>query len=64
MGNIWYKALLTGLLFMLVLAPFAGFAPLIIVVLITTAWWFLSSLAQVILFGEEVENPQKTEQNS
>ena len=64
MNNIWYKALLTGLLFMLILAPFAGLAPLMIVILIATAYWFFSSLAQVLIFGEpKAENHQKTEHN-
>ena len=50
-NNIWYRTILFGLLLMLVLAPFAGFAPLLLVLLIAGAYWFFSSILQVLIFG-------------
>ncbi len=52
MNNIWYKTILFGLLLMLILAPFAGFAPLLLVVLIAGVGWFFSSILRVLIFGE------------
>ena len=52
MNNFLYKAILFGLLLMLVLAPFAGFAPLLLVLLIAGAAWFFSSILQILIFGE------------
>lgn len=52
MNNIWYKTILFGLLLMLVLAPFAGFAPLLLVLLIVAAYWFFSSILQVLITGK------------
>lgn len=52
MNNIWYRIILFSLLLMLVLAPFAGFAPLLLVLLIAGVYWFFSSILQVLIFGE------------
>ena len=52
MNNIWTKVILFGLLLMLVLAPFAGFAPLLLVLLLAGTYWFVSSIAKVLIFGE------------
>ncbi|HEY9769908.1 MAG TPA: hypothetical protein V6C71_15670 [Coleofasciculaceae cyanobacterium] len=52
MNNIWYKTILFGLLLMLILAPFAGFAPLLLVLLIAGVVWFFSSILKVLIFGE------------
>ena len=52
MNNIWYKAILFGLLLMLVLAPFAGFAPLLLVLLVAGVAWFFSSILQVLITGK------------
>ena len=52
MNNILYKAILFGLLLMLVLAPFAGFAPLLLVLLIAGVAWFFSSIVQVLITGK------------
>ena len=52
MNNIWYRVILFGLLLMLILAPFAGFAPLLLVLLIAGVYWFFSSIAQTLIFGE------------
>lgn len=52
MNDFWYKTLLFGLLLMLVLAPFAGFAPLLLVLLVAGVYWFLSSIFQILIFGK------------
>lgn len=52
MNNIWYRIILFSLLLMFVLAPFAGFAPLLLVLLIAGAYWFFSSILQILVFGE------------
>lgn len=52
MDNIWYRVILFGLLLMLILAPFAGFAPLLLVLLLAGAYWFFSSIVRVLIFGE------------
>ena len=52
MNNIWYRIILFSLLLMLVLAPFAGFAPLLLMLLIAGVYWFFSSILQVLVFGE------------
>ena len=59
MNNIWYKAILLGLLLMLILAPFAGFAPLLIVILVAGIAWFFSSIIQVLFFGKLPEKDSK-----
>lgn len=52
MNSILYKAIILGLLLMLITAPFAGFAPLLLVVLIASIYWFLTSIVRVLVFGE------------
>lgn len=52
MNSIWYKTILFGLLLMLILAPFAGFAPLLLVLLIAGVVWFFSSILKVLILGE------------
>lgn len=52
MNNIWYKTILFGLLLMLILAPFGGFAPLLLVLLFAGVVWFFSSILKVLMFGE------------
>lgn len=52
MNSIWYKALLLGLLLMFIFAPYAGFAPLLLVVLIASVYWFLTSIVQTLVFGD------------
>ena len=52
MNNIWYRVILFGLLLMLILAPFAGFAPLLLVLLLAGVYWFFSSIVRVLIFGE------------
>ncbi len=53
MNNIWYKATLLGLILMFIFAPYAGFAPLILVDLIASIYWFLTSIVKVLIFGEQ-----------
>ncbi|ELS04254.1 hypothetical protein Xen7305DRAFT_00039820 [Xenococcus sp. PCC 7305] len=53
MNTIWYRLILLSLLLILVLAPFAGFAPLLLIMLIAGIYWFISSIIQIFLFGEE-----------
>lgn len=52
MNNIWYKVILFGLLLTLVLAPFAGFAPLLLIILVAASYWFFGSILKVLVFGE------------
>ena len=52
MDSIWYKVILFGLLLMLIFAPFAGFAPLLLVLLLAGVYWFFGSIVRVLIFGE------------
>ena len=52
MNSVWYKAILLGLLLMFIFAPYAGFAPLLLVVLIASIYWFLTSIVRVLIFGD------------
>ena len=38
---------------MFVSAPFAGFAPLLLVILIASVYWFSTSIVQTLVFGEQ-----------
>lgn len=62
MNNIWYRLILLSFLLMLVLAPFAGFAPLLLVILIAGVYWFLAPLAKIIVFGETKEKKEEQTQ--
>ena len=55
MDNIWYKVVLLGLLLMFIIAPFAGFAPLLLVLLIASVYWFFAPIIQTLIFGKEKE---------
>jgi hypothetical protein len=37
---------------MLVLAPFAGFAPLLLLILIAGTYWLIGSIVQILIFGQ------------
>ncbi|WP_019504554.1 hypothetical protein [Pleurocapsa sp. PCC 7319] len=52
MNNIWYKVILSGLLLMLILAPFAGLAPLLFLILVANVYWLFSSITKILIFGE------------
>jgi hypothetical protein len=51
MNSIWLRIILFGLLLTLVLAPFAGFAPLLLIILIAGTLWFLASIFQILVLG-------------
>ena len=58
MNDIWYKAILFGLLLMLIFAPFAGFAPLLLVMLIAGIYWFVVPILKILIFGESKESKE------
>ncbi|AFZ36880.1 hypothetical protein Sta7437_3374 [Stanieria cyanosphaera PCC 7437] len=44
MNNFWTRIIIFGLLLTLIFAPFAGFAPLLLIMFIAGVAWFFSSL--------------------
>ena len=46
MNDFWYKATIFGLLLMFVLAPFAGFAPLLLILLVAGTYWFFTPIVR------------------
>jgi hypothetical protein len=58
MNDFWYKATIFCLLVMFVLAPFAGFAPLLLIVLIAGIYWFFVPVIQA-LFGKKISDRQE-----
>ncbi len=52
MNTLGLRIIAFGLLLMLVLAPFAGFAPLFLIILFAGVYWFFSSIVWVLIFGE------------
>ena len=59
MNNIWYKLILFSLLLMLIFTPFAGFAPLLLVILVAGTYWFFSSLIRVLILGDTDKETQE-----
>jgi len=55
MNSVLYKAILLGLLLMFIFAPYAGFAPLLLVVFIASVYWFITSVVTVLVLGEQNE---------
>ena len=53
MDSILSRLILYSLLLMLVFAPFAGFAPLMLIILIAGTYWILSPIAKILIFGKE-----------
>ena len=53
MNSVLYKPALLGLLLMFIFAPYAGFAPLLLIVLIASVYWFITSIVKVLVFGEQ-----------
>jgi hypothetical protein len=51
MSGFWYKTIIFGLLLMFVLAPFAGFAPILLILLAAGVYWFFAPIFQA-LFGK------------
>lgn len=60
-NNIWDRLVLIGLLLMLILAPFAGFAPLLLILIIAALYWFSSSILQILLLGKTIEDSNEQE---
>jgi Na+-transporting methylmalonyl-CoA/oxaloacetate decarboxylase gamma subunit len=58
MKNSFEKIIVFGLLLMLLFAPFAGFAPLMLILLAFGVYWMIGSLIQAF-FSDDV--PQKNE---
>ncbi|MGB3693709.1 MAG: hypothetical protein WA865_04935 [Spirulinaceae cyanobacterium] len=53
MNNLLTKLILIGLLLLLILAPFGGLAPLMLIMLIGAIIWGIVSVFQVLLLGNE-----------
>lgn len=53
MKNIWEKFLLLSLLLMLLLAPFAGLAPLMLLLLGLAVYWFFSSIVHSLVADKD-----------
>ncbi|NES94484.1 MAG: hypothetical protein F6K32_04520 [Desertifilum sp. SIO1I2] len=51
------RILFISLLLLAILAPFAGLAPLMILLLIFGLGWGILSLVQILLFGVNKNNP-------
>ena len=54
MNDFWYKATIFGLLLMFVCAPFAGFAPLLLIMLLGGLYWFFAPIFQAFFNKPEV----------
>lgn len=59
MNDFWYKATIFGLLLMFILAPFAGFAPLLLILLIAGVYWFFAPVIQALLGKSEISDRQE-----
>lgn len=53
MNEFWYKVTIFGLLLMFVLAPFAGFAPLLLIILMAGTYWFFAPVIQALFNKSE-----------
>ncbi len=58
MNDFWDKVTIFCLLVMFVLAPFAGFAPLLLIVLFAGIYWFFAPVIQA-LFGKKISDRQE-----
>jgi|GEM_PF-4029527 len=54
LNDFWYKATIFGLLLMFVCAPFAGFAPLLLIILVGVAYWFFAPIFQAFFNKPEI----------
>lgn len=61
MNSFWLRIIAFGLLLLLVLAPFASFAPLFLIILVAGTFWFLGSIFQVLIFGESKKASEKSD---
>lgn len=62
MDSIWSKIFLFSLLLLLALAPFAGFAPLLLVILFAGTVNLVGSIVQILFFGETKIQKKEQEQ--
>jgi len=53
-NDFWYKATIFGLLLMFVCAPFAGFAPLLLIILLGGVYWFFAPIFQAFFNKPDV----------
>lgn len=53
MNSVVSRLALLGFLLSLVFAPFAGFAPLLLIMLVAGIYWSVGSIARILVFGEE-----------
>ena len=58
MNSTIFRLTLFSFLLVLVLAPFAGFAPLLLVLLIAGTYWFISPIARIVIFGDSSKNDE------
>lgn len=59
MKNLLIKLVLFGLLLMLIVAPFAGVAPLMIVILAFATCWIVGSLIQAFFTTDVAQEDNK-----
>lgn len=60
MNNRLGKTVIFGLLLMLLFAPFAGFAPLMIILLGFGIYWMIGSLVQAFFSDDVAQKNDKT----
>lgn len=53
MNNVWYRLILVGLLLTFVLAPFAGFAPLLLIIVIAGIYWAIVPIIIILIYGKQ-----------
>ena len=63
MKSTWFNLLLLSLLLSAVLAPFAGLAPLMLILLIAGVGSIVGSLVQVLIFGGTKDNQPDTQKH-
>ncbi|HAG80778.1 MAG TPA: hypothetical protein DCL61_06320 [Cyanobacteria bacterium UBA12227] len=61
MKSTWTKVLLLSLLLIAILAPFAGLAPLMLIVLVAGVCSIVGSIVQVLIFGETQDDQANTQ---
>ncbi|MBD2129414.1 hypothetical protein NDI39_04765 [Microcoleus sp. ZQ-A2] len=59
MKNSLGKIVIFGLLLMLLFAPFAGFAPLMLILLAFGVYWMIGSLIQAFFSDDVAQNNDK-----
>ena len=63
MNDFWYKAAIFGLLVMFVVAPFAGFAPLLLILLVAGTYWFFAPILRAF-FAQPKTNSDRPDISS